>query len=156
VGVQKLVGDLNGLYRRSNALYYYDFEPRGFSWIDCHDAAQSVISYIRHYEDEEVLIVLNFTPVVRQNYRIGVTQTGVYKEIFNSDSQYYGGSNVGNGEVQTDTISWMGQPYSINLTLPPLAGIVLQRQSKELKDEMNVVQETAETQISKVEPTTEG
>jgi 1,4-alpha-glucan branching enzyme len=161
-GMQTLIGDLNRLYRDLSILHYYDFEPRGFSWIDCHDAAQSVISYIRHHENEEVLIILNFTPVPRQNYRIGVTQTGVYKEIFNSDSQYYGGSNVGNGEVPTDTVSWMGQPYSINLTLPPLAGIVLQRQSSEkvLVNELNagsVEKETsAETQTSKAKQITEG
>ena len=70
-------------------------------------------------------MILNFTPIVRENYRIGVPQEGRYHEILNSDSEYYSGSNVGNGLALSEPIPWMGQPHSISLTLPPLAGIIL-------------------------------
>src|SRR5690606_22484562 len=101
-------------------------EPQGFEWIDCNDAAQSVLSYLRRDGDDVVIVVLNFTPVPRENYRIGVPRPGYYREILNSDSIYYGGSNMGNGPgVMADDIPWMARPYSLNLTLPPLAGIVL-------------------------------
>jgi len=126
-GVQVLVKDLNHLYVNSPELYHWEFDGRGFSWVDCHDAAQSIISYVRRTDKEELIIVLNFTPVPRYGYRIGVSQPGVYREIFNSDSGYYGGSNVGNFEVQTETVSWMNHPHSTVLTLPPLAGIILRR-----------------------------
>jgi 1,4-alpha-glucan branching enzyme len=124
-GIQTLLKDLNQLYQQLPALHYYDFEARGFAWIDCHDAAQSIISYVRLSDEEEVIIILNFTPVPRYDYRIGVTKSGLYQEIFNSDSHYYGGSDVGNVLVMSEKIEWMGQPYSLNLTLPPLAGILL-------------------------------
>ncbi|HQU15050.1 MAG TPA: 1,4-alpha-glucan branching protein GlgB [Gammaproteobacteria bacterium] len=125
-GIQQLVQDLNHLYRREPSLHRYDFEPRGFQWIDCHDASQSVLSYLRLSEHELVAVALNFTPVVRRDYRLGVPHPGYYREIHNSDSEYYGGSNVGNGAgVEAEAIPWMGQPYSIRLILPPLAAIVL-------------------------------
>ncbi len=125
-GIHRLIGDLNHLYREEGALHRFDFEPRGFQWIDCHDASQSVLSYLRLSEDELVVVALNFTPVVREGYRLGVPRPGAYREIHNSDSEYYGGSNVGNGSgVEAEAVPWMGQPYSIRLTLPPLAAIVL-------------------------------
>ncbi|MFA7095214.1 MAG: 1,4-alpha-glucan branching protein GlgB [Gammaproteobacteria bacterium] len=125
-GVQLLIRDLNHLYRSQTALHKWDFEPQGFEWIDCNDAAQSVLSYLRRDGDDVVVVVLNFTPVPRENYRIGVPRPGYYREILNSDSIYYGGSNMGNGPgVMADDIPWMARPYSLNLTLPPLAGIVL-------------------------------
>jgi 1,4-alpha-glucan branching enzyme len=124
-GIQTLIKDLNQLYQQLPALHYYEFEAQGFAWVDCHDAAQSVISYIRRCDDEDVLIVLNFTPIPREHYRIGVAHAGLYQEIFNSDSRYYGGSDIGNVEVMADNMEWMGQPYSLNLALPPLAGIIL-------------------------------
>lgn len=126
-GLQKLVGDLNGLYRREPALHCYDFDYQGFEWIDCHDSLQSIISFIRKSDDRFVIVVLNFTPVPRYDYRIGVPQAGRYREIHNSDSEFYAGGNVGNlGELQTTGSSWMGRPDSLSLTLPPLAGIVLE------------------------------
>jgi 1,4-alpha-glucan branching enzyme len=125
VGIQTLVKDLNNWYQQLPALYYYEFDKKGFAWIDCHDAAQSVISYVRRSDDDELLIILNFTPIPRHNYRIGVKQAGLYQELFNSDSQSYGGSDVGNDEVMSDEMEWMGQPYSLKITLPPLAGIML-------------------------------
>ena len=124
-GVQALVKDLNHLYTEESALYQHDFEHQGFEWIDCCDIQQSVISYRRKHGAEEVIVVLNFTPVVRENYRIGVPQAGAYKEILNSDSSYYDGTNVGNDVIESEPNEWMGLPHSINLTLPPLAGVVL-------------------------------
>jgi len=123
-GVQMLVADLNRLYRELPALHGLDFEPQGFEWIDCHDAPQSVLSYLRRYGDEFVVAAFNFTPVPRANYRIGVPEDGVYEEIFNSDSEYYGGSNTGNAVLTSEAKEWMGRPHSLVMTLPPLAGVV--------------------------------
>jgi 1,4-alpha-glucan branching enzyme len=128
-GVQTLVKDLNGLYKTEPALYQYDFDHKGFEWIDCCDVQQSIISYRRKFGDQEVLVILNFTPVVRENYRIGVPKAGTYKEIFNSDSSYYDGSNTGNDVVISEAKEWMGQQNSVTLTLPPLAGIILKCKS---------------------------
>ncbi|MGZ8270291.1 MAG: 1,4-alpha-glucan branching protein GlgB [Methylophilus sp.] len=126
-GVQQLCRDLNHLYRQKPALYELDFESSGFSWIDCHDADQSIISFIRRGANSFAIIALNFTPVPRENYRIGVPTPGTYKEIFNSDAACYGGSNLGNGAgVESEQIAWMNQQHSVMLTLPPLAGIILE------------------------------
>ena len=125
-GIQKLVQDLNSLYTNSSELYSHDFASEGFQWIDCHDNEQSVISYIRKSDEKFCIVVLNFTPVTRKGYRIGVPGEGVFREKINSDSSFYGGSNIGNGErIKTDSISWMGFPCSLSLTLPPLGGLVL-------------------------------
>ncbi len=125
-GVQTLVGDLNHLYREHPALHHYDFDHHGFEWIDCHDATQSVISYMRKTDHGFIIAVFNFTPVPRQQYRIGVPCDGAYKEILNSDSTYYGGSNQGNyNPILATATPWMGRPYSIEMTLPPLAGVIL-------------------------------
>ncbi|WNV06661.1 1,4-alpha-glucan branching protein GlgB [Candidatus Methylospira mobilis] len=124
-GVKQLVSDLNGLYGELPALHGWDFDARGFEWIDCHDSSQSVLSYIRRYKNEHALVVLNFTPIPRRNYRIGVPHAGTYVEIFNSDSRYYGGSDVGNAYLTTENHAWMGRPYSLNMNLPPLGGIIL-------------------------------
>jgi 1,4-alpha-glucan branching enzyme len=130
-GIQTLVKDLNELYHHTPALYLHEFEGKGFSWIDCHDSAQSVISYVRQGEgDDQVLVMLNFTPVPRHAYRIGVDYPGSYKEIFNSDAHFYGGTDVGNLALETENMAWMGKEYSLNLTVPPLGGIILQRQPK--------------------------
>ncbi len=130
-GVQATLRDLNQLYQNTPALYQLDFSAEGFSWIDCQDADQSVISYVRHASDGTfILVILNFTPVPRQNYRIGVPAGGFYREIFNSDSTYYGGSNMGNmSNIVTTHEPWMGLPDSIVITLPPLAGIILSSES---------------------------
>ncbi|MFZ2452675.1 MAG: 1,4-alpha-glucan branching protein GlgB [Methylovulum miyakonense] len=124
-GIQTLVKDLNQLYKSEPALYQHDFDYLGFEWIDCHDVQQSIISFRRKSGDEELCIVLNFTPVTRQDYRIGVPKEGVYTEIFNSDSTYYAGTNAGNGVVTSEPKPWMNLPHSINLTLPPLGGVIL-------------------------------
>ncbi len=125
-GVQQLVCDLNKLYRSEGSLYRHCFDANGFEWIDCHDSTQSVISYLRRDGDEYTVVVLNFTPQPRFDYRIGVPAAGTYRELFNSDSHFYGGSNLGNGlPVASDDGAWMGQKQSIVLTLPPLGGIIL-------------------------------
>src|SRR5690625_5578985 len=95
-GVHRLIKDLNHLYRQEPALHRYSHGGEGFEWIDCHDSSQSIISYLRHSEHESVAVILNFTPVPRHDYRIGVPEAGRYQELVNSDSQFYGGSNVGN------------------------------------------------------------
>jgi len=124
-GVKKLVEDLNKLYHNTPALYRYEFDWQGFEWVDCHDSDQSILSFLRKNGDDFVLVVVNFTPVTRDYYRVGVPRQGHYQEILNTDSQYYGGSNKGNGGgVWSDDIAWMNQPFSISVTLPPLATIV--------------------------------
>jgi 1,4-alpha-glucan branching enzyme len=124
-GVQTLVGDLNRLYRDTPALHGEDFTGEGFEWVDCNDAQHSLISYLRRYGDDFRLAVFNFTPVPRHDYRLGVPRPGDYQEILNSDSEYYGGSNVGNGHLTAEPVPWMGHAWSLRLSLPPLGGIVL-------------------------------
>jgi 1,4-alpha-glucan branching enzyme len=127
-GVQRLVRDLNGLYRAVPALHQRDCEPDGFDWIDCNDTDQSVLSYLRRgvNPDECAVIVCNFTPVVREAYRIGVPRRGFYRERLNTDSADYGGGNVGNlGGVTAQAVPWHGHSHSVSVTLPPLATLIL-------------------------------
>jgi 1,4-alpha-glucan branching enzyme len=129
-GVQRLVGDLNRLYRERPALHRHDFEALGFEWLDCHDNSQSVLSFLRRSGSEFVVVALNFTPVVRHGYRIGVPEPGIYRELLNSDSTYYHGGDVSNGvHIASEPMPAMGRPHSLVLTLPPLAGLILQRVS---------------------------
>lgn len=127
-GIRQINSDLNRLYKEIPALYELDFEHHGFDWIDCHDTDQSIISFIRRGLDNSfVIILLNFTPVLRTEYCVGVPQAGSYQEIFNSDAACYGGSNQGNGAgLHTQDVPWMNHNQSLVITLPPLAGIVLQ------------------------------
>jgi 1,4-alpha-glucan branching enzyme len=123
-GVQKLVADLNAMYRREPALYEQDFNGNGFEWIDCHSADDSVLVYLRKARNPEDFLVIccNFTPVVRYRHRVGLPRLGWYQEIFNSDSQYYGGSNVGNHPgVHAENFGHHGRPHSMLIQLPPLA-----------------------------------
>mgnify|MGYP001039832891 CR=1 FL=1 len=125
--LQKYVMDLNHLYRTQPALYEVDFSYEGFEWIDFRDTDHSVISFIRKARDPRnfLVIVCNFTPVPRMGYRIGVPKHCFYKEILNSDSQIYWGSNLGNaGVINAEEIPWQGKPYSINITLPPLSVLI--------------------------------
>jgi 1,4-alpha-glucan branching enzyme len=127
-GIQTLVRDLNWLYRSTPSLHELDCEGGGFSWIDCNDHETSVVSYLRYASSREdfVMVICNFTPVVRDNYRVGVPRPGYYSELLNTDSSYYGGSNVGNdGGVMADSRPVHGMPYSLDLKLPPLATLVL-------------------------------
>jgi 1,4-alpha-glucan branching enzyme len=125
-GVQNISRDLNHQYAALTCLHDLDFEPQGFDWIDCHDSDQSTISFVRRARDGSfAIIVLNFTPVLRHNYRIGVPHFGEYAEIFNSDAEYYGGSNQGNGHaLQTENVAWMNHAQSLLISLPPLAGLI--------------------------------
>jgi 1,4-alpha-glucan branching enzyme len=126
-GVQALCRDLNRLYRDVPALHELDFFPEGFTWIDCHDSAHSIIAFQRRARDGSfVIAALNFTPVPHTPYRIGVPRPGAYRELFNSDSEFYGGSNLGSGGVLASTgVPWMGFPDSVDVILPPLAGVLL-------------------------------
>ncbi|MBN2470827.1 MAG: 1,4-alpha-glucan branching protein GlgB [Anaerolineae bacterium] len=126
--MQNWARDLNHLYQSQPALYEQDFNPAGFGWIEANDADQSVFSYIRYAEDRAdfLVIALNFTPVSRQNYRIGVPAGGYYREILNSDAEVYGGSNVGNlGGVYTDEHFSHGHHNSLSITIPPLGVVIL-------------------------------
>ena len=126
-GIHALSRALNHLYRQVSALHEQDFDPAGFQWVDCHDADQSVLSFLRWGRDGSfALVAFNFTPVPRYGYRIGVPTRGGYNEVFNSDSRYFGGGDLGNGAgLQSEDLPWMGFPHSLSLTLPPLAGVVL-------------------------------
>ena len=127
-GVQRLVRDLNRLYAAEPALHRRDSEPSGFMWTVGDDRSNSVFAFLRLAPDEAppILVVSNMTPVPRRNYRIGVQRGGGWREIFNSDSGYYGGSNVGNeGRVETALIAAHGHPQSLELVLPPLSTIFL-------------------------------
>ena len=127
-GLQSLVRDLNRVYRAEPALHQVDFDPAGFQWMDCSDAEQSVVAFVRRARDPRdfVLVVCNFTPVPRRGYRVGVPAEGFYRELLNTDAAYYGGSNLGNaGGVRAEPRPWTGQPWSVTLTLPPLGVVML-------------------------------
>jgi 1,4-alpha-glucan branching enzyme len=129
-GVSRLIRDLNGLYRHHPALHQVDFEPAGFEWMAADDADCSVVAFVRWTRDRSraILYVGNFTPVVRHGYRIGVPTGGQYVERINSDSEHYGGSNVGNGSdpLTAEQIPAHGREWSLSLTLPPLAALYLE------------------------------
>ncbi len=122
-----LVRDLNRLYRETPALHQLDTEPEGFAWIDAANGAESIVSYLRQGRDlrQLAVIVANFTPVPRHNYRIGVPRPGRYKECINTDAPIYGGSGVGNlGEVRAEPTPMHGHGHSLRLQLPPLGVLV--------------------------------
>jgi 1,4-alpha-glucan branching enzyme len=126
-GIQQWVADLNAMLRRQPALHELDCEPAGFEWVDCGDAENSILSFLRKGKrwDESVLVACNFTPVPRWNYRVGVPRGGYWEEVLNSDAPAYGGSGQGNfGGVMAEPTAWHGQGHSLNLTLPPL-GMVM-------------------------------
>ena len=127
--LQRWVEDLNKLYKHKGALHQLDFDPAGFEWIDCNDSQNSGLSFIRkgYSQKDTVLTVCNFTPVPRYNYRVGVPTGGYWREILNSDAKEYGGSGHGNlGGMEASPVPFHGRPYSLNLTLPPLAAIFLE------------------------------
>jgi 1,4-alpha-glucan branching enzyme len=126
-GIKSLAHDLNRLYRDDKALHALDFEPAGFQWLDCNDADHSILAFLRRAPDGHcTVVVLNFTPVPRHGYRLGVPAPGFYREILNTDSDHYSGSNMGNGGgLPSEAVPWMDQPHSLVLTLPPLAAILL-------------------------------
>jgi 1,4-alpha-glucan branching enzyme len=123
-GLHRWVSDLNALYRREPALHELDCEPAGFEWVDCNDVENSVFSILRvgRQKENAVLVVCNFTPIPRHNYRVGVPTSGFWQELLNSDATAYGGSGVGNyGGVEAEPISCHDRAFSIELSLPPLA-----------------------------------
>ena len=126
-GTQRLVRDLNHLYAEVTALHQLDCEPAGFEWIDCTDWEKSIICFLRKGRDpgDIAVVVCNLTPAVREHYRVGVPQHGGYAERLNTDAAIYGGSNVGNaGLIVADAIACHGRPFSLDMTLPPLATLI--------------------------------
>ncbi len=126
-GVQRLLKDLNTTYRQTPALYEKDFDSAGFRWLDWHDKTQSTFSWLRYdNHGDHVVCVINMTPVVRGGFRVGVPRAGSYREILNTDSALYGGSDVGNpGDIQTTAVACHDQAQSLSITLPPLAALIL-------------------------------
>ncbi len=126
-GLQKCVADLNRLLRREKALHEVDFDYHGFEWIDCHNHEDSTLSYVRRGKDpaDYLIVCNNFPPVVRLSHRLGVPEAVWFQEIYNRDSTFYGGSDVGNGPgVRAEMQESHGRPASIVITLPPLATVV--------------------------------
>lgn len=124
VGLQQYIRDLNNMYRRYPALHQADFDPEGFRWMDANDSQNSILSFVRYdkQKKQQVVAVVNFTPVPRYNYRIGVPDDGYWVEILNSDASQYGGSGVGNmGAVESHPVPYHDEDHSINIVIPPLA-----------------------------------
>ena len=120
--------ELNGVYRDEPALWEVDSDPAGFFWLEANDADNNVLAFARTSKHGErvIAIVLNLSPLPREQYRIGLPRAGRWREVLNSDSELYGGGNVGNfGSIETDALPWGGQPVSAALTLPPLGAIWL-------------------------------
>ncbi|MDX1624779.1 MAG: 1,4-alpha-glucan branching enzyme, partial [Gemmatimonadota bacterium] len=130
-GIRHLVGDLNRLLRETPALHELDFEAEGFEWVEANDAANSVLSFLRKGRsgrEGAVLAIFNFTPVPRENYRLGVPREGAWTEILNTDAREYGGSGWGSmGTVETSPVPHHGRPHSLVLTLPALGAVLLKR-----------------------------
>ncbi|HMU53822.1 MAG TPA: 1,4-alpha-glucan branching protein GlgB [Nitrospira sp.] len=130
--LQRWVADLNRLYRRESPLHEYDLNSLGFEWIDCNDSESSVVSFIRKgaSSDDVILVVCNFTPISRTNYRLGVPRGGPWKELLNSDATQYGGSGWGNfGGVTAVPVPLHGRTHSVTLTLPPLSALFFKHES---------------------------
>lgn len=126
VGLARFLEDLGRLYLESPCLWRSDPDPHGFAWIDCSDCDNSVISYRRDHDGEVMIVVLNLTPVPREDYRIGAPQPGRYVRRLSSDDHEYGGSGYPIGDTfETDDVGMHGYPQSLRLTLPPLAALVL-------------------------------
>jgi 1,4-alpha-glucan branching enzyme len=127
-GVKRWVQDLNRLYRERPELHEMEFDAGSFQWIDASDADNSVLSFLRRGKDpnSEVLVLCNFTPVPRPNYRVGVPRGGIWKELLNGDAEIYGGSGQGNlGGVEAAPLPLHGQTHSLTLVLPPLSVLFL-------------------------------
>ncbi|WP_032355222.1 alpha amylase C-terminal domain-containing protein, partial [Shigella flexneri] len=124
--------DLNLTYRHHKAMHELDFDPYGFEWLVVDDKERSVLIFVRRdKEGNEIIVASNFTPVPRHDYRFGINQPGKWREILNTDSIHYHGSNAGNGgTVHSDEIASHGRQHSLSLTLPPLATIWLVREAE--------------------------
>lgn len=130
-GIQTLVKSLNRLYTDVPALYKEDCMSSGFEWVEADDRHNSIFAFLRKAKDEKpVLVVANFTPVAREGYRVGVNQPGYYRELLNTDSELFGGSNLGNeGGIHTEEIAWHQRPQSVSINIPALAAVVFQLDS---------------------------
>jgi 1,4-alpha-glucan branching enzyme len=129
-GLQRWVRDINTFYRSEPALHQLDCDPGGFEWIDCSDTQRSVVSFLRKGRDplDTVAFVCNFTPMPRHNYRIGTPTGGDWREVLNSDATLYGGSGQGNlGGAVATPVGAHGRPFSLNITVPPLAVVAFRR-----------------------------
>jgi 1,4-alpha-glucan branching enzyme len=125
---QTFCASLNQVYRSEPAMYEIDFQGWGFEWIDFHDSDNSIIAFVRRAKDSDNFLIFacNFTPTPHQGYRIGVPEAGGYREIFNSDAAIFGGSNMGNGGyVESQQVPSHGRAVSVELTIPPLAVLIL-------------------------------
>jgi len=123
-GVQRLVRDLNRIYREEPALFELDGDPAGFQWVQVHSADVNVLAFVRRSGERHVVAVANLSPVPRHGYRVGLPRAGEYREALNTDAVEYGGSGVGNhGRVQAEAVAHDGQPASAVVSLPPL-GVV--------------------------------
>jgi 1,4-alpha-glucan branching enzyme len=124
-GLRRLVQHLNYVYKSEPALWNLDDTYDGFDWIDFHDSENSVVSFMRKSQEGDVVVfIINATPMVRYNYRLGVPHAGFYREIINTDAETYGGSNIGNyGGVQSEAEPWQARDHSILIQLPPLATV---------------------------------
>ncbi len=126
-GLQRCVADLQRLYRAEPALHEVDFDWRGFEWLESHDNENSVFAFLRrgHEPSDVVIVALNFTPVARYDYRVGVPTGGMWREVFNTDSSLYGGGNIGNnGHVWAIDEPWAGRPHCLSLNIPPLGAVM--------------------------------
>jgi 1,4-alpha-glucan branching enzyme len=136
-GIQRWVRDLNYFYKNETCLHELDFESDGFKWIDCNDWEKSIVSFLRKGSStkDTILVVCNFTPIPRNNYRVGVPLGGFWQEVLNSDSENYGGSGCGNfGGLESAPVSFHGEDHSLSLTLPPLGIVVLKRKADGSED----------------------
>jgi 1,4-alpha-glucan branching enzyme len=132
-GLKRWVRDLNTFYRGVPSLHELDFNPAGFEWVDCKDFQRSVISFLRRGQspEDQILFVCNFTPIPRQNYRVGVPREGYWKEVLNSEALLYGGSGQGNlGGISSVPLPIHGRPFSLNMTLPPLGMVAFRPKSR--------------------------
>ena len=131
-GIRRLIGDLNRLYCDYSALHELDCAAEGFDWIDADDADHSIYSFCRKSGNGQlIVVVLNFTPVARHGYRVGVSHAGRYLELLNTDAGIYGGGDVGNlGEVDTADVPCHGRPHSLSISLPPLGMLVLKHSAE--------------------------
>ena len=152
-GLHTLIKDLNAVYRGNPALYQTDCMPEGFAWIDCHDSENSVISYIRRARDPNdfVVVICNFTPVVRHAYRVGVPEGGDYAEILNTDAACYEGSGVGNsGRVNAVQEEAHGFSYSLSLVLPPLCALILKPLLRAVAEPVELPADTDEAPVNEI------
>ncbi|MAU26562.1 MAG: hypothetical protein CMH45_04070 [Muricauda sp.] len=125
-GIQEVIKDLNALYKKHPALHEKQFSPEGFEWIDYGDAENSVLTFIRKGSNpkDDLVIALNFTPIPRENYRVGTPKSTQLKLLFNSDDKKYGGSGVGKKTLKPSDTAWHGHKKSVVMTLPPLGALV--------------------------------